>query len=84
VPRTILQNGANTHLYDQIAWFTTPQGQLPAELPDLHRTHAGGFGFLPDTYPGMTRTEVSWRISDHYPLWADSTPTTPRTADPHH
>jgi hypothetical protein len=22
-------------------------------------------------FPGMTRSEVSWRISDHYPLWCE-------------
>jgi endonuclease/exonuclease/phosphatase family metal-dependent hydrolase len=70
VPRTIFQNDSNTHLYDQIAWFTTPEGN--SLLNSLTYTgHAGGFDFLPHTHPGMTRTEVSWRISDHYPLWAE-------------
>jgi endonuclease/exonuclease/phosphatase family metal-dependent hydrolase len=82
VPRTIFQNDPKRHLYDQIAWFTTPEGN--SLLNSLTYTgHAGGFDFLPHTYPGMTRTEVSWRISDHYPLWAEFRTNTPRTADPH-
>ena len=33
--------------------------------------HCPGFDFLPHVYPGRTRTEICWRISDHFPLWAE-------------
>ena len=70
VPRTIFQNPTRPHLYDQIAWFSTPEEQ--SLLQGLTYTgRAGGFDFLPHVYPGMTPTAVSWRISDHYPLWAE-------------
>ena len=70
VARTIFQATGKPHLYDQIAWFSTPDGT--ALLESLTYTgRAGGFNFLPHVYPGRTRTEVSWRISDHYPLWAE-------------
>ena len=70
VPRTIFQTTNKPHLYDQIAWFSTPDGA--ALLESLTYTgRAGGFRFLPYVYPGRTRTGVSWRISDHYPLWVE-------------
>jgi hypothetical protein len=35
-------------------------------------THrAGSFDFIPHIMQGLTRTEISWRISDHYPLWVE-------------
>jgi hypothetical protein len=29
--------------------------------------------FLPHVYTdtGLTRSEISWRVSDHYPLWTE-------------
>jgi len=34
---------------------------------------AGGFDFLPYAYTGkgLTKTQLSHRISDHYPLWVE-------------
>lgn len=32
---------------------------------------AGSFDFIPHIMTGLTRTEISWRISDHYPLWTE-------------
>mgnify|MGYP000110830950 CR=1 FL=1 len=70
VPRTIFQNTHKPHLYDQIAWFSTPEGG--SLLDSLTYTgRAGGFDFLPHVYSERTRTEISWRISDHYPLWVE-------------
>ena len=56
------------HLYDQIAWFTGTSG-MPALT--LQYTGAGGFDFVPHLMTRLTKTELSWRISDHYPLWAE-------------
>ena len=37
----------------------------------LQYTGAGGFDFVPHLMTRLTKTELSWRISDHYPLWAE-------------
>ncbi|MBF6221769.1 endonuclease/exonuclease/phosphatase family protein [Nocardia abscessus] len=70
VPRTIFDDDNTNHFYDQIAWFSDPDGT--SLLTSLTYTgHAGSFDFLPHCYPGLTPNEVSWRISDHYPLWIE-------------
>ncbi len=70
VPRTIFDNDLKRHYYDQIAWFSTPSGrQLLESLTYTNR--AGYFDFVPHCYPSLTKNEMSWRISDHYPLWAE-------------
>lgn len=53
--------------YDQIAWFTTGQGQLL----DLRLQDAGSFDFVPHLYRDlqMPRSQMQYRVSDHYPLW---------------
>ncbi|SIF22424.1 Endonuclease/Exonuclease/phosphatase family [Mycobacteroides abscessus subsp. abscessus] len=70
VRRTIFDNDNPRHFYDQIAWFSTPAGiQLLQSLTYTKR--AGSFDFVPHCYPNLTKNELSWRISDHYPLWAE-------------
>ncbi|MGY2033395.1 hypothetical protein [Nocardia gipuzkoensis] len=70
VPRTIFDNDNTNHFYDRIAWLSNPDGT--SLLTSLTYTgRAGSFDFLPHCYPELTRNEVSWRISDHYPLWRD-------------
>ncbi len=69
VPRTITDDPAAPHFYDQIAWFTGEHG-TPA-LSMTYTGHAGSFDFPNVVYPGMSRTDLSWRISDHYPLWVE-------------
>jgi hypothetical protein len=32
---------------------------------------AGTFDFIPHAFRGLSRSEVSWRISDRYPLMRD-------------
>lgn len=52
VPRTIFDDDKTRHFYDQLVWFSQPDGtSLPQGL-----THG---------------SEVSRRISDHYPLWCE-------------
>lgn len=70
LPRTIFDDDKDRHFYDQLAWFSTPDGKT--KLEHLNYTHhAGSFDFVPHMYPGLTKTELSWRVSDHYPLWAE-------------
>ena len=65
-PRTIFASGAN-HYYDQVAWFHNSVGSA-LSFPD----RAGGFvDFTTACYPGMSTTALSWRVSDHYPLWVE-------------
>jgi len=42
-----------------------------ARLACLAAGRGGYVDFLPHVYPSLTKTEVSWRISDHYPLWVE-------------
>jgi endonuclease/exonuclease/phosphatase family metal-dependent hydrolase len=72
-PRTIfsdLQNPELNKFYDQIAWFAGRNG-----LPALSLRYAKGdyFDFTKSalTSRGLTKVELSWRISDHYPLWVE-------------
>lgn len=70
VPRSIFDKADKGKFYDQIAWFTGNNG-VPALSLDYVR--GGSFDFVPVVYPtsGLTRQQISWRISDHYPLWAE-------------
>ncbi len=70
VPRTVFDNDKAHHFYDQIAWFTTPAGG--SRLAGLTYTgHAGGIDFRPYVFQGMSTNELSWRVSDHFPLWVE-------------
>ncbi|WP_104132522.1 endonuclease/exonuclease/phosphatase family protein [Cryobacterium sp. M91] len=70
IPRTVFDNDTSRHVYDQIAWFSDPDGK--SLLTSLTYTlRAGSFNFLPHLLGSLTRTEVSWRIPDHFPLWVE-------------
>jgi endonuclease/exonuclease/phosphatase family metal-dependent hydrolase len=70
IPRTIFDDPNappnSHHFYDQIAWF--PQGRAKLSLPFLN---AGTFDFTNNLIPADTETQLSWRISDHLPLWCE-------------
>lgn len=73
VPRTIFGDALKPELgkfYDQIAWFHDAAGR-----PQLSLTcrSAGSVDFLPNVYRGLglSKQAVSYRISDHYPLWVE-------------
>ena len=71
VPRSIFGAGPNDRkFYDQIAWFTTGgRRRLSLEL-----LSAGGFDFsdlLFQSAPNLTKRSMSYRVSDHLPLWAE-------------
>ena len=73
VPRTIFADPGRPELdkfYDQIAWFTGRNG-LPAL--SLRYSRGGYFDFTKSALAsrGLTKTQLSWRISYHYPLWAE-------------
>ena len=70
VPRTIFASGGSK-FYDQIAWFT---GEGDAPMLSLNYTGRGGtFDFTQAALRtrGLTTNQLSWRISDHYPLWVE-------------
>lgn len=73
VPRTIFDNDKSRHFYDQIAWFwDTSSPTLDDVLTGLrYGGNAGSIDFMPHAFAGLSRSEVSWRISDHYPLWVE-------------
>jgi len=70
-PRTIFDAGSNTqHFYDQIAWFT---GENNSPILSMQFLNAGYFDFMETALKGLglSKNSLSWRISDHYPLWAE-------------
>ena len=71
LPRTVFTDPANPQkqFYDQIAWFeNSPKRRLSMAFKS-----GGQVDFLPFVYKdlGLTRMQISHRISDHYPLWAE-------------
>lgn len=73
VPRTIFADQNDPQggkYYDQIAWFVSGGGR-PRLNMDF--TTAGGFDFLPFVYTdrNLSKRSISYRVSDHYPLWAE-------------
>ncbi|HEB96440.1 MAG TPA: endonuclease [Sedimenticola thiotaurini] len=70
VPRTIFGDSGTEQFYDQIAWFRTGSGVNKLNMEYLG---AGYVDFLPYVYRdrGLSRQAVSYRVSDHYPLWAE-------------
>jgi len=73
VPRTIFTDptdAGNEKFYDQIAWFS---GANNVPRLTLEYRNAGYFDFVPHvlTDRGLTRAQLSWHISDHYPLWVE-------------
>lgn len=67
VPRTIFGAEDEGKHYDQIAWFLSGDRHLLT----MDLLGAGSFDFLEHALTEMTKQEISWRISDHYPLWAE-------------
>ena len=73
VPRTIFADPDKPNLdkyYDQIAWFTKNNN-----LPALSMKHikSGYFDFTQVALStlNLTKNKISWRMSDHYPLWTE-------------
>ena len=73
VPRSIFADPNSPTLdkfYDQIAWF---QSGGDARALNMNYNHGGGFNFLPYVYTdtNLSKNSISYRISDHYPLWVE-------------
>jgi endonuclease/exonuclease/phosphatase family metal-dependent hydrolase len=72
VPKSIFDDVSdpNDKFYDQIAWFTLASGSIAL---DMDYQTGGYFNFLPFVYTDVnfTKNSISYRISDHYPLWAE-------------
>lgn len=72
-PRTVFSDPAKPEgrtFYDQIAWFETAQGVKKLSMLFLA---AGYVDFLPYVYTeqAFSKQAISYRVSDHFPLWAE-------------
>lgn len=73
VPRTIFSDPAKPSLdkfYDQVAWFTG-SNNLPALSMKYSRGGCFDFTKVALKSRNLTRQQLSFRISDHYPLWTE-------------
>lgn len=78
LPRTIFFNDVK-HFYDQIAWFSKGGTSLSTAYDNLLTSlkydnvtsKAGNFNFVPHVFAGMPKQQMSFRISDHYPMWVE-------------
>ena len=70
LPRTIFQDPDEGHFYDQIAWFVDATGKSALTEPLRYEGIGGNFDFRPALQGMLSTVALSWRISDHYPLWA--------------
>ena len=70
IPRTIFGSKEKNKFYDQISWFTGKDGTPALSLQYLR---GGFFDFTGITLKSLylTKNQLSWRISDHYPLWSE-------------
>lgn len=73
VPRTIFAETSRPEsgkFYDQIAWFHDGKGR---PLLSMAYRLAGFVDFLPYVYreQNLSKQGISYRISDHFPLWAE-------------
>jgi endonuclease/exonuclease/phosphatase family metal-dependent hydrolase len=66
-PRMITDTDAKKHFYDQIAWFTAGNRE---QLTLQYTKRADRVEWTEHVLTGTTNITKSWRISDHYPLWA--------------
>lgn len=59
-----------TKYYDQIAWFQNERGRGQLSMPFIK---GGNYDFVPLLWDEqqMTKQQFSFRLSDHYPLWAE-------------
>jgi endonuclease/exonuclease/phosphatase family metal-dependent hydrolase len=69
LPRTIFDDPGAEHFYDQIAWFTKGQKRRP--VLTLEALAGGHIDFVPELRGERTLNELSWHISDHFPLWVE-------------
>jgi len=68
VPRTIFDKPNDQSFYDQVAWFVD---EKKGPVLSLRCEGAGSFDFVKELQDGLTLQALSFRMSDHFPLWAD-------------
>lgn len=71
LPRTVhdLDNPPDKKkYYDQIAWFMDNDDKPALSMRFMK---GGYFQFWPCVFDNLTESEVEWRMSDHFPLWAE-------------
>ena len=56
--------GSKPKYYDHVAWF---MGGLDLN----YNERAGVIDFTGAVYPGLTLRQMSYRVSDHFPLWVE-------------
>ncbi len=66
--RTIFDKPTKESFFDQIAWFTKGNKE---QLTLGYTGKAGRFEWTKHIHQELENTPKSWRISDHYPLWAE-------------
>jgi endonuclease/exonuclease/phosphatase family metal-dependent hydrolase len=66
-PRSIFDTPTEVHFYDQIAWFTAGTQE---QLTLRYTKRAGRIEWTKLILTGLGNVAKSWRISDHYPLFA--------------
>lgn len=71
-PRTVFDdpgNPSDDSFYDQIAWFETGSHKLI----NMPLRSGGSFDFMPFVYTdtNLSRKSISYRLSDHLPLWVE-------------
>ncbi len=72
LPRTIFDKPGESNVwnfYDQISWFHSGR----RALIDLSVRAGGNFDFMPYIYTDtdLSRRQISYRLSDHLPLWIE-------------
>ena len=71
LPRTVFDDPGTADpekFYDQVAWFESLNGKRYLTL-DYRR--GGNFDFRGLLMPELSNLSMSWRISDHFPLWVE-------------
>ena len=67
-PRTVFEAPGSPSFVDHIGWMTDERG---SPIMSLHYGVGQGFSILPERYLQDSMVQLSWRISDHYPLWIE-------------
>lgn len=72
LPRTLSGVGkrGKERLYDQIAWFRDGKGRSRLDM-QYHRGGTFDFSGFAMKHLKLSLTSLSWRVSDHLPLWVE-------------
>lgn len=70
VPRTIFGNQDLGKFYDQISWFRKKDGSSELSMKFLKAGYVDFRSFI-YTEKNFSNNSLSYRLSDHYPLWTE-------------